>query len=142
MGIPNVRSFNLLQSVHANRHWTSYLPPPVLEILDNKHIEGAKRAALLTTALKYVLDRVPMVMIPPPARPAMTMFKAFTPYLGYVGGFVAWSWGAVKSFDKGLSCTAFSVLACGLTSELRQRCDADRDLASNCRSHTWYLGGQ
>lgn len=73
----------------------------MLEILDSKQIEGAKRAALLTTALKYALDRVPMVMIPPQARPAMRMLKAFTPYLGYVGGFVAWSWGAVKSFDKG-----------------------------------------
>lgn len=31
----------------------------------------------------------------------MMLFKAFTPYLGYVGGFVAWSWSAVKGFDKG-----------------------------------------
>ncbi|KIP10093.1 hypothetical protein PHLGIDRAFT_115730 [Phlebiopsis gigantea 11061_1 CR5-6] len=78
-----------------------YLPPPVLDVLDNKQLEGAKRAALLTTALKYALDRVPIVMIPPPARPAMMLLKACTPYLGYVGGFVAWSWSAVKNFDKG-----------------------------------------
>ena len=75
----------------------------MLEILDNKQLEGAKRAALLTTALKYALDRVPIAMVPPQARPAMKLLKACTPYLGYVGGFVAWSWGAVKSFDKGTS---------------------------------------
>lgn len=56
---------------------------------------------MLTTALKYLLDKVPMAMLPPQARPAMTLLKAFTPYLGYVGGFVAWSWGAIKHFDKG-----------------------------------------
>lgn len=79
----------------------SYLPPPVLDVLDNKQIEGAKRAALLTTALKWLLDRVPMSVLPPPARPAMMMFKACTPYLSYVGGFVAWSWLSVKKLDKG-----------------------------------------
>ncbi|EKM48406.1 uncharacterized protein PHACADRAFT_56576, partial [Phanerochaete carnosa HHB-10118-sp] len=78
-----------------------YLPPPVLDILDNKKIEGAKRAAMLTAALKWALDRVPLTMIPVQARPAMLLLKAFTPYLGYVGGYVVWSWSAVKSFDKG-----------------------------------------
>ncbi|KAJ3558549.1 hypothetical protein NM688_g862 [Phlebia brevispora] len=78
-----------------------YLPPPVLEILDNQQIEGAKRAALLTAALKWVLDRVPMAILPPQARPAMKLFKKFAPYLGYVGSFVAWSWGSIRGFDKG-----------------------------------------
>ncbi len=42
-----------------------------------------------------------MAIVPLPAQPAMRLCKAFVPYLGYVGGFVAWSWGAVKGFDKG-----------------------------------------
>lgn len=79
----------------------SYLPPPVLAALDTSTLTAAKRAALLTTALKYALDRVPMAIVPLPAQPAMRLCKAFVPYLGYVGGFVAWSWGAVKGFDKG-----------------------------------------
>ncbi|KAI0749156.1 hypothetical protein BC629DRAFT_1598940 [Irpex lacteus] len=78
-----------------------YLPPPVLAALDTSTLTAAKRAALLTTALKYALDRVPMAIVPLPAQPAMRLCKAFVPYLGYVGGFVAWSWGAVKGFDKG-----------------------------------------
>ncbi|KAI0347665.1 hypothetical protein BDW22DRAFT_1423948 [Trametopsis cervina] len=78
-----------------------YLPPPVLEALDSSQLETAKRAALLTTALKYALDRVPLAIVPPPAQPAMRLCKAFTPYVGYVGSFVAWSWAAVKGFDKG-----------------------------------------
>jgi hypothetical protein len=77
------------------------LPPPVLEVLDSKQLEGAKRAALLTTALKYALDRVPLALVPAPAQPAMRLCKAFTPYVGYVGSFAAWSWGAIKAFDKG-----------------------------------------
>ncbi|KAI0697603.1 hypothetical protein BC835DRAFT_1519164 [Cytidiella melzeri] len=78
-----------------------YLPPPVLEILDNKQLEGAKRAALLTTALKYALDRIPIALVPIQAQPALRLCKAFTPYLGYVGTFAAWSWSAIRGFDKG-----------------------------------------
>ena len=83
----------------------SYLPPPILATLDTQTLTAAKRAALLTTALKYALDRVPLAIVPAPAQPAMRLCKAFTPYLGYVGGFVAWSWGAVKGFDKGYGVT-------------------------------------
>ncbi|KAI0094338.1 hypothetical protein BDY19DRAFT_912293 [Irpex rosettiformis] len=82
-----------------------YLPPPILATLDTQTLTAAKRAALLTAALKYALDRVPLAIVPAPAQPAMRMCKAFTPYLGYVGGFVAWSWGAVKGFDMGYGVT-------------------------------------
>ncbi|TCD64483.1 hypothetical protein EIP91_004044 [Steccherinum ochraceum] len=78
-----------------------YLPPPVLNMLDNKQLEGAKRAAMVTTALKWLLDHVPKLMIPPNMRPATMLLKALIPYLGYVGGFVAWSWVYIKKFDKG-----------------------------------------
>jgi len=78
-----------------------YLPPPVLDMLNNKKLEGTKRAAMITTALKWLLDRVPVLMIPPNMRPAIKLLKGLVPYLGYVGGFVAWSWGYIKKFDKG-----------------------------------------
>lgn len=87
----------------------------MLDVLDNKQLEGAKRAAMLTAALKWALDRVPLAMIPLQARPAMMLLKAFTPYLGYVGGFVAWSWGAVKSFDKGMCLLILEVVPNCLT---------------------------
>lgn len=77
------------------------MPPPVLDVLDNKKLEGAKRAAMVTTALKWLLDHVPALMVPPPMRPALVLLKGLVPYLGYVGGFVAWSWGYIKKFDKG-----------------------------------------
>lgn len=78
-----------------------YLPPPVLMILDNKRLENAKRAAMITTALNWALDHIPVLMIPPQMRPAISVLKGLVPYLGYVGGFVAWSWSAIKTFDKG-----------------------------------------
>lgn len=40
-------------------------------------------------------------MIPPQMHPVLTVLKSLVPYLGYVGGFIAWSWGAIKTFDKG-----------------------------------------
>jgi hypothetical protein len=118
-----------------------YLPPPVLDVLDNKQIEGAKRAAMLTTALKYALDRVPLAMVPPQARPAMRLLKAFTPYLGYVGGFVAWSWGAVKSFDKGMLPYYDPEKNSVADRLLRQWRHADSYLAFDGRCHTRLMGG-
>lgn len=78
-----------------------YLPPPVLDILNNKQLEAAKRAAMITTALKWLLDRVPIKLFPPQFRPILMALKRLAPYLGYIGAFIAWSWGAIKSFDKG-----------------------------------------
>ncbi|KAI0066510.1 hypothetical protein BV25DRAFT_1820485 [Artomyces pyxidatus] len=78
-----------------------YLPPPVLEILNNKRIEAAKRAAMITTALQWLLGRVPLTIVPLQFRPGLMIAQRLVPYLGYIGGFVAWSWGAMKSFDKG-----------------------------------------
>lgn len=78
-----------------------YLPPPVLDVLNNKRLEAAKRAAILTTALQWLLGRVPLTVVPPQFRPGLLIAQRLVPYLGYIGGFVAWSWGAMKSFDKG-----------------------------------------
>ena len=50
------------------------------------------------------MDHIPMPLLPPQVRPAVAILRGLVPYLGYVGGFIAWSWSAVKSFDKG-SCT-------------------------------------
>ncbi|KAI9455902.1 hypothetical protein BJY52DRAFT_1224430 [Lactarius psammicola] len=80
---------------------TRYLPPPVLDVLNNKRLEAAKRAAILTTALQWLLGQVPLTVVPPQFRPGLLVAQRLVPYLGYIGGFVAWSWGAMKSFDKG-----------------------------------------
>ncbi|KAF7307311.1 hypothetical protein MIND_00525100 [Mycena indigotica] len=78
-----------------------YLPPPVMKKLDDTHLSAAKRGAMLIAALKYLLDKVPMMLVPPQVRPAMLLLKRLAPYLGYVGVFVAWSWKAIKERDKG-----------------------------------------
>ncbi|KAF8257841.1 hypothetical protein EI94DRAFT_1835376 [Lactarius quietus] len=78
-----------------------YLPPPILDVLNNKRLEAAKRAAIITTALQWLLGQVPLTVLPPQFRPGLLVAQRLVPYLGYIGGFVAWSWGAMKSFDKG-----------------------------------------
>ncbi|KAG1816094.1 uncharacterized protein BJ212DRAFT_1356368 [Suillus subaureus] len=78
-----------------------YLPPPVLDALNDKQLEAAKRAALITTALKWLLDHLPISLMPPQLRTPMSFLRRLVPYLGYIGGFIAWSWSAVKVFDKG-----------------------------------------
>ncbi|KAG1870170.1 hypothetical protein DFJ58DRAFT_764954 [Suillus subalutaceus] len=78
-----------------------YLPPPVLDALNDKQLEAAKRAALITTALKWLLDHLPITLMPPQLRTPMFFLRRLVPYLGYIGGFIAWSWSAVKIFDKG-----------------------------------------
>jgi hypothetical protein len=70
-------------------------------VLNNQRLEAAKRAAILTTALQWLLGQVPLTVVPPQFRPGLLLTQRLVPYLGYIGGFVAWSWGAMKSFDKG-----------------------------------------
>jgi hypothetical protein len=74
----------------------------VLDVLNNKRLEAAKRAAILTTALQWLLSTVPLTVVPPQFRTGLFLAQRLVPYLGYIGGFVAWSWGAMKSFDKGM----------------------------------------
>ncbi|KAF9227334.1 hypothetical protein BS17DRAFT_695023 [Gyrodon lividus] len=78
-----------------------YLPPPVLDVLNNKQLEAAKRAAIITTALKWLMDHLPVALLPPQMRPGVAVLRRLVPYLGYMGGLIAWSWSAVRSFDKG-----------------------------------------
>ncbi|KAF7303050.1 hypothetical protein MKEN_01268400 [Mycena kentingensis (nom. inval.)] len=78
-----------------------YLPPPVIGILNDTHVSAARRGAMLITAIKWMLDKVPLMVLPPQVRPAMMLLKRLTPYLGYVGVFVTWSWKAIKDRDQG-----------------------------------------
>ncbi|KAJ7597302.1 hypothetical protein C8J56DRAFT_919713 [Mycena floridula] len=78
-----------------------YLPPPVLAVLSDAHLEAAKRGAMISASLTWTLNKVPMLLIPPMFRPAAMMLKRLAPFLGYVGAFVAWSWERIKKKDKG-----------------------------------------
>ncbi|KIJ67791.1 hypothetical protein HYDPIDRAFT_165611 [Hydnomerulius pinastri MD-312] len=78
-----------------------YLPPPVLDVLNNKQLEAAKRAAMITAALKWLLDHLPVALLPPQMRPGVAILRRLVPYLGYIGGFIAWGWSGIKTFDKG-----------------------------------------
>ncbi|KAF5345205.1 hypothetical protein D9758_009652 [Tetrapyrgos nigripes] len=78
-----------------------YLPPPVMAQLSNAHVAAAKRGAMLTAALKWVLDQVPMMMVPPQFQAGMLMLRRVSPFLGYVGAFIVWSWDKVQTTDTG-----------------------------------------
>ena len=77
-------------------------------MLNNQRLEAAKRAAMLTTALQWLLGHVPLTLVPPQFRAGILIARRLVPYLGYIGGFVAWSWGAMKSFDRGTRDCQFS----------------------------------
>ena len=79
-----------------------YLPPPVMTKLNGTSLKATARAAMLTTALKWLLDKIPLILIPIQFRPAVKMLKTLTPIVSYVGVFIAWSWDRVKSLDKGV----------------------------------------
>ena len=73
----------------------------MLAMLNDKEIEAAKLGAMLTTALTWILNNIPDTVLPVSLRPALLLIKSLVPYLGYIGGFVAWSWSAIKGFDIG-----------------------------------------
>jgi len=96
--VPSTTQLSLLSTWWGYR---LYLPPPVMTKLDGTSLKAAARAAMLTTALKWLLDKIPLMLIPVQFRPAVKMLKTLSPVVGYVGVFVAWSWDRVKSLDKG-----------------------------------------
>ncbi len=73
----------------------------MLWVLNSKSMEAAKRAALLTTALKWLLDHIPTTFLPVQVRPAAMLLRRLVPFIGYIGAFIAWSWGAIRTFDRG-----------------------------------------
>ncbi|KAG6830353.1 hypothetical protein H0H92_001146 [Tricholoma furcatifolium] len=78
-----------------------YLPPPVMETLNSSQMKATQRAAMVTTALTWFLKRVPTVMIPAPMIPTVKVLRRLAPFLGYIGVFIAWSWGRIAACDKG-----------------------------------------
>ncbi|KJA23460.1 hypothetical protein HYPSUDRAFT_1080755 [Hypholoma sublateritium FD-334 SS-4] len=82
-----------------------YLPPPVLAILSDKTLEATKRAAMITTALTWFFNNLPISSLPPAVMPAALLFQRLAPFLGYIGTFISWSWSTIKSYDIGYGVT-------------------------------------
>ena len=96
--VPSTTDLSLLATWWGYR---LYLPPPVMDKLGGLSIKASARAAMLTTALKFILDKIPLMVIPIQFRPAVKMLKTLSPIIGYVGVFIAWSWDRIKSLDEG-----------------------------------------
>lgn len=78
-----------------------YLPPPVLEVLNDKQIEATKRAALLTSALTWFLANIPTAVLPLPLQPIILLLQALVPYVSYLGSAITWGWDTIKDYDVG-----------------------------------------
>ena len=72
-------------------------------VLNDKTIEAQKRAALITTALTWFFNNIPVEVLPLPLQPTVLLLQRLAPYLGYIGTFIAWSWNQVRSYDVGKS---------------------------------------
>ncbi|KAG8851858.1 hypothetical protein FRB96_009042 [Tulasnella sp. 330] len=79
------------------------LPPPVMLVLSDKTLEATKRAAMVTTAIGWLIRNIPLALLPAPLKPAILLLKAVVPYLGYIGNVVLVGdfLDQVKKFDKG-----------------------------------------
>ncbi|KAJ7090396.1 hypothetical protein B0H15DRAFT_263552 [Mycena belliarum] len=78
-----------------------YIPPPVLDILDDQSVEAAKQATTLTAALTWFFSNLPITAFPPPLQPAMLLLQRLTPVTSYIGTFISWSWSTIRGFDRG-----------------------------------------
>ena len=108
--VPSTTKLSLLVTWWGYR---IYLPPPVMTKLNGMSLQTAARAAMLTTALKWALAKVPLTLLPIQFRPALKMLKMLGPIVGYVGVFIAWSWDRVKVLDEG-ECLTSQVICVGL----------------------------
>ncbi|KAF9445019.1 hypothetical protein P691DRAFT_806336 [Macrolepiota fuliginosa MF-IS2] len=82
-----------------------FLPPPIIDILDDKQLETAKRAAMITAALTWFFDNLPISSLPPVLQPALFLLQRISPYPGCIGTLISWSWIAIKNYDKGFGVT-------------------------------------
>jgi hypothetical protein len=96
--VPSTTQISLLTTWWGYR---LYLPPPVMAKLDGTSVKATARAAMITTALKWLLNKIPMMLVPPQLRPAVKMLKQISPVVGYIGVFIAWSWDRVRACDEG-----------------------------------------
>ncbi|KAJ3570623.1 hypothetical protein NP233_g4281 [Leucocoprinus birnbaumii] len=78
-----------------------YLPPSAMATLDSVSLKATAQAAMLTGALKWLLNQVPDILVPVQFKAALTLMRRLSPVVGYIGVFVAWSWGRIKRHDKG-----------------------------------------
>jgi hypothetical protein len=78
-----------------------YLPPPVMATLGSTNVKATARAAMVTTALKWFLDKLPLMMVPPALKPTVILLKRLSPLIGYIGVFIAWSWSRITRYDEG-----------------------------------------
>jgi len=78
-----------------------YIPPPIMTLLSSSQMRATKRATVITTFLQWVLTRIPTMVVPPTMRGGLMMLKRLAPIVGYVGIFVAWSWGRIQEVDEG-----------------------------------------
>ncbi|CAE6452188.1 unnamed protein product [Rhizoctonia solani] len=78
-----------------------YLPPAVIAVLNDQKLEAANRAAIVTTALQWIIDHIPTAALGPQVGLVVSLIRGIIPAMGYIGGFVAWSWNTIVGFDQG-----------------------------------------
>lgn len=89
---------------HSCFFWR-FLPPPVLDILDDKQLEAVRRAAIITTALTWFFNNLPINTLPIALRPTLLLVQHIAPFLGSIGTFISWSWNMIKAYDQGYGIT-------------------------------------
>jgi hypothetical protein len=72
-----------------------------LAILNNKRLETAKRAAIIATAIQWLLTHIPAHTLPPQLMPFTMLLSRLPSVTSQVAALLAWSWSAVQSFDQG-----------------------------------------
>lgn len=54
-------------------------------ILDGKELETAQRAAMITTALTWIINNIPTAAMSPPLLVVVGVLKGLVPIIGYIG---------------------------------------------------------
>lgn len=114
-----------------------YLPPATMATLDSASLKTTAQAAMVTSALKWLLNKIPTLFVPVQLRPALALLKRLGPVIGYVGVFVAWSWSRIKNHDKG---GHYHDIHCIWLNLFRQWRRSDSHMAPPCGTYTGVLG--
>lgn len=59
-----------------------------MAVLGDKSVEATKRAAMIMTAVGWLIQNIPTAILPPPLSAAVVLLKAVVPYLGYISAYI------------------------------------------------------
>ena len=95
VGLSSV-SISSLSSYLTHKYPPRYLPPPILERLSDETLEATKRAAVITNALTWFFNNLPIDLFPPVLTHYLVPLQQLIPLISFIASLISWAWSSIR----------------------------------------------